>query len=183
MPNDIVDRAADAVLKLTVDRPWRDITLRDIAMEAGAPLADLYDLTPSKAELLDKLLRRFDQAALRSEDASPDAADRLFEAVMARLEAMEPHRLSLMAISRDEGRLNGRMGLRFAITARALLEAAGIDAGGRRGAIRVVAMTAVWARVVQVWGDDEGALNRTMAEIDKLLKQMRKRLGQIGAGF
>ena len=39
------------------------------------------------------------------------------------------------------------------------------------------------ARIVQVWRDDEGALNRTMAEIDKRLKQMRERLGRIGAGF
>jgi hypothetical protein len=44
-------------------------------------------------------------------------------------------------------------------------------------------MTAVWARVLQVWRDDEGALNRTMAEIDKRLRQMNKRLGELGAGF
>jgi hypothetical protein len=37
--------------------------------------------------------------------------------------------------------------------------------------------------VVQVWRADEGACNRTMAEIDKLLKQMRTRLALIGAGF
>jgi hypothetical protein len=49
--------------------------------------------------------------------------------------------------------------------------------------LRIAAMTAVWVRVVQVWRDDEGALNRTMAEIDKRLKLMRKRLGQVGAGF
>jgi hypothetical protein len=44
-------------------------------------------------------------------------------------------------------------------------------------------MTLVWARIVQVWRDDEGALNRTMAEIDKRLKQMRSRLKAVGAGF
>jgi hypothetical protein len=44
-------------------------------------------------------------------------------------------------------------------------------------------MAAVWGRVLQVWRDDEGALNRTMAEIDKRLRQMRERLGRIGAGF
>ena len=44
-------------------------------------------------------------------------------------------------------------------------------------------MTAVWTRVLQVWRDDEGALNRTMAEIDRRLKQMRSQLKRIGAGF
>jgi len=59
------------------------------------------------------------------------------------------------------------------------LEAAGVEAT----APRLAAMTAVWARVVQVWRDDEGALNRTMAELDKRLKQMADRLAKIGAGF
>ena len=44
-------------------------------------------------------------------------------------------------------------------------------------------MTVVWARTLQVWRDDEGALNRTMAEIDKRLRQMRERLRLVGAGF
>ncbi|MDP8916626.1 MAG: TetR family transcriptional regulator, partial [Pseudomonadota bacterium] len=64
-----------------------------------------------------------------------------------------------------------------------LLEAAGVSADGLAGAARVAAMTAVWGRVLQVWRDDEGALNRTMAELDKRLRQMRDRLGRIGAGF
>ena len=44
-------------------------------------------------------------------------------------------------------------------------------------------MTGGGARVLQVWRDDDGALNRTMAEIDKRLKQMNSRLGRVGAGF
>lgn len=60
-----------------------------------------------------------------------------------------------------------------------MLEAAGVEATGPR----LLAMTAVWARVVQVWRDDEGALNRTMAELDKRLKQMAQQLKKIGAGF
>ena len=64
-------------------------------------------------------------------------------------------------------------------TARAILEAAGVPATPPR----LAAMTAVWVRIVQVWRDDEGALNRTMAEIDKRLKEMREGLGRIRAGF
>jgi hypothetical protein len=44
-------------------------------------------------------------------------------------------------------------------------------------------MTGVWTRVLQVWRDDEGALNRTMAEIDTQLKQIDQRLSRLGAGF
>lgn len=181
---DIIDRALDAALDLAVDGPWRDITLRDIALKAAVPLADLYAVAPGKRALLRRLAARYDAAALRAAaTAASDPGDRLFEAIMARLEAMEPNRFALMAIFRDEGPLTGAQGLRMGLTARAMLEAAGVDAGGRRGPARLIAMTALWLRVLQVWRDDEGALNRTMAEIDRLVKQIRRRLDRVGAGF
>jgi AcrR family transcriptional regulator len=184
-PTDVLDRAAEAALALAADRPWGEIALRDIARAAGVGFAELYARAPGKAALLDRLSRRFDREALAAaeDDTAPDAEihDRLFEAVMARLEAMAPHRDALIAIARSEGVLV--LGPRMPATARALLEAAGIDTGGPRGALRVAAMTAVWLRTLQVWRDDEGALNRTMAEIDKRLKQMGERLKRVGAGF
>ena len=182
---DVLDRAAEAALALARDRPWGEIALRDIARAAGVGFAELYARAPGKAALLDRLSRRFDREALAAAETDvaddADIHDRLFEAVMARLEAMAPHRDALIAIARAEGVLV--LGPRMPATARALLEAAGIDTGGPRGALRVAAMTAVWLRTLQVWRDDEGALNRTMAEIDRRLRQMRERLKRVGAGF
>ena len=169
--------AGDALLALAAERPWREVTLREIADKAGEPLTRLYALANGKRALLDHLSARFDQAALATAATpSDDIHDRLFDAVMARIEAMEPHRAALIAIQRA-----GVIPLltRLPRTARALLEAAGVNATPPR----LAAMTAVWARVVQVWRADEGALNRTMAEIDKRLKDMRHQLGRIGAGF
>ena len=156
---DALDRAADAALALAADRPWGEITLRDIARAAEVPFAELYARAPSKSALL----------------------DRLFDVVMARVEAMEPHRFALVAIARGEDPIT--LALRFPRTARALLEAAGVDTQGWKGAARIAAMTALWSRVLQVWRDDEGALNRTMAEIDRRLRQMRSGLKRLGAGF
>ena len=178
LPDSDLDRAADILLILAAERPWRDISLRAIAEAAGLPLADLYGRADSKGALLAYLSARFDKAALATAaTASDDVHDRLFDAVMARIEAMEPHRAALVAIARDAGPL--ALVAHFPPTARAILEAAGVDASPPR----LAAMTALWARAAQVWRDDEGALNRTMAEIDKRLKQMRDRLGRIGAGF
>lgn len=181
--DDALDRAAEAALVLAEDRPWGEITLRDIARAAGLSFAELYARAPGKTALVDRLSRRFDAEALalaEDEDA-PDAHDRLFEAVMARLEVMSPHRHALIGIARADG--IAALAPRLPRTAQALLEAAGVDTSGRRGALRIAAMTAVWARTLQVWRDDEGALNRTMAEIDRRLRQMRKALGRVGAGF
>jgi AcrR family transcriptional regulator len=177
-PADILDRAADAALVLAAERPWRQVSLRDIAERAQTPLPDLYAQAASKWSLLARLSDRFDRAALETAATpSEDLHDRLFDAVMARVEAMEPHREALTAIARADSPV--MLVPHLPRTARAILAAAGVDATPPR----LLAMTAVWARTVQVWRDDEGALNRTMAEIDKRLKQMRTQLKRIGAGF
>ncbi len=177
---DLLDQAQAAVLTLAADRPWSEISLRDIARAANIAFAELYTQTSSKAVLMDRLSRKLDRAALAAGDGedSAELSDRLFEVVMARLEAMQPHRIAYIAIAQAEGGL--AIAPRLPRTARAMLEAAGVDTDGPRGALRIGAMTGVWARVLQVWRDDEGALNRTMAEIDKRLKSMIKRLNRIG---
>jgi AcrR family transcriptional regulator len=170
------------MLALAAQRPWRDLALRDIAAEAGVSLADLYAVAPSKAALLARLSRAYDLAAVAAaaeaaNGAPEDVHDRLFEAVMARIEAMEADRQALIAMARELPAL--ALAPHFPFTARALLEAAGVEATPPR----VVAVAALWARVVQVWRDDEGALNRTMAEIDQRLKQARQALSRLGAGW
>lgn len=176
--SETLDRAADAALALAADRPWPSVSLRDIAVRAEVPFADLYAAAASRSAVMAHLSARFDRAALSVDYPENSAAhDRLFDAAMARLEAMEPHRAALIAIAKSEGPLAAAT--RFPRIARAVLEAAGVPATPPR----LLAMTAVWARVAQVWRDDEGALNRTMAELDKRLKQMAEQLSKIGAGF
>ncbi len=178
MSEELLDQATRALLKLAGEQPWREIGLRAVAEEANIPLAELYRVADSRTALLAALSDRFDEAALATAGApSQDIHDRLFDAVMARVEVMEPHREALIAIARAETPL--AVAPHLPRTARAILEAAGLAAT----APRLAAMTALWARVVQVWRDDEGALNRTMAEIDKRLRQMRGVLERVGAGY
>ncbi len=176
------DPALDALLALAAERPWRQVSLRDVAERAGTPLSQLYGRARSKTELLAQLSAAFDRVALdAARDEGADPHDALFETVMARVEAMEPHRAALTAIADDSRNLREgpAFALHFPRTARALLEGAGVEATPPR----LLAMTALWARIAAVWRDDEGALNRTMAEIDRQLKTMRSNLGRIGAGF
>ena len=177
-PSDTLDKATDAALALAAERPWREVSLREIAERAGVNFAELYDKAPAKPLLLLRLSQRLDRAALATAATqSDDVHDRLFDAAMARVEAMEAHRAALISMARGAGVV--ALAPHLPLTARAILEAAGVTATPPR----LAAMTLVWLRIAQVWRDDEGALNRTMAEIDKRLKEMRSRLGRIGAGF
>jgi AcrR family transcriptional regulator len=175
---DALDPAAAALLALAAERPWREISLRDIAERAGLDLADLYGEAKGKSAILWRLSDALDLAALRTAGTpSEDVHDRLFDAVMGRLEAMEAHRGALVIIAGEVPRL--QLAAHFPATARAFLEAAGVPATPQR----VIGMAIVWGRVAQVWRDDEGALNRTMAELDKRLRQLRSRLATLRSGF
>ncbi|MGH6993712.1 MAG: TetR family transcriptional regulator [Caulobacteraceae bacterium] len=175
---DILRPSGEALMKLAAERPWSGIGLRAVAEEAKVPLADLFARIGSKRALLAEVSRRLDRDVLAAPAGeSDDPHDRLFDAVMARIEAMAPYRPALLAIISAEN--PALLAPHLPRTARAVLEAAGLDASPPR----LFAMTAVWARVVQVWRDDEGALNRTMAEIDRRLKQMRRALRFLGAGY
>jgi AcrR family transcriptional regulator len=172
-----LDKALEALKALCAERPYAEVSLRDVAAKAEMPLADLYAEAPSKIALLDHLGRGFDAAALAAaETPAGDVHDRLFEAAMARIEAMEPWRGVLASIG---GLDLAPLAARLPLAARAILEAAGVDATPPR----LAAMSLAWARIVQVWRADQGALNRTMAEIDRALKLMRRRLGRVGQGF
>jgi hypothetical protein len=175
--SEVLERAVSALVAQCAHKPWREVTLRAIAEAADLPLAELYAQANSKTALIDYLSARLDVAALATAaTASDDVHDRLFDAAMARIEAMGPYRAALAGV---EGSAIVPLLPHLPRAARAILEAAGVEAT----APRLAAMTLVWARVVQVWRADEGALNRTMAEIDHRLKQMRERLRLIGAGF
>jgi hypothetical protein len=53
---------------------------------------------------------------------------------------------------------------------RFMLEAAGIEAEGASGAIKLQGLALAWGRVLQTWlDDDEPALSKTMAELDRVL--------------
>ena len=167
------------------ERPWRAITLRDVAERAGVAASPISTPRPpgQGALLLALSQARLDQRGAGDRRVAPIRAevhDRLFDAVDG---------AAWRRWSRDRAALicHGRRGER---PARHRRRTAAHRPGDPRGAPgvdatppRLAAMTAVWARVAQVWRDDEGALNRTMAEIDKRLKQMRARLARIGAGF
>ncbi|HEY5290446.1 MAG TPA: TetR family transcriptional regulator [Caulobacteraceae bacterium] len=177
MDSDRLERALAALNSLCGERPWREVSLRDVAERAEIPLAELYRDAPSKTALIDHLGARLDEATLATAATpSDDPHDRLFDAAMARIEAMAPWRDALAGV---DGSAIVPLLPHLPRSARAILEAAGVEATPPR----LAAMTLVWARIVQVWRADEGALNRTMAEIDRRLKQMRERLRLLGAGF
>jgi AcrR family transcriptional regulator len=175
-PTDVRGKIVDALMELAAHTRFEDISIRDICNAAGVSLADFRDAFPSKAAVLAGFSRRIDRAVLAEDtgelaDESP--RERLFDVLMRRLEAMAPYREGVretMAWLRREPVAALAMNQAAMNSMRFMLEAAGIEAHGAAGAVKLQGLALAWARVIQVWLDDEDpALSKTMAELDRVL--------------
>ena len=175
-PPDTRGKIVEALMELAAERRFDDISVRDISKAAGVSLADFRDLFPSKGAVLAGFSRRIDRAVLEQEpgelaDESP--RERLFDVLMRRLEAMAPYREGLREVAawlRREPAAALAMNQAAMNSMRFMLEAAGIEAKGASGALKLQGLTLAWARVLRTWlDDDEPGLSKTMAELDRVL--------------
>jgi len=177
------DRIVDAALALVARRGWRDVSLAEIAVEAGGSLADVHAAFRSKAAILAAFVDRIDDAVLAGTD--PDATgepvrDRLMDAVLRRLDALKPYKESVRALLRDGGGdpLAGLCGAARLMRSMAwTLEAAGVSSAGLLGCARVKGLAAIYLSTVRVWlADDSEDSARTMAHLDRRLQQAERLL-------
>jgi AcrR family transcriptional regulator len=175
------NRIVDALLALAAERCWEKVTLEALAERAGVTLVVLRAAYASRFEVLGDFVRRLDERALSELD--PDLADeapreRLFDVLFSRLEALAPYKQAIRNIG--EGiRRDPLMALelnRIVTGSMAwMLTAAGVSATGSKGVLRAQGLALVWARVLRVWlDDDDPGLARTMAELDKRLRQAER---------
>ena len=170
-------RIIAAALALAQTRGWRDLSLGEIAAEAGIPLGVLRHEFKSKGQILSAFSRAVD-GALLDKFAKPIAGeprDRLFDVLITRFEIMQPYKPAIQRIRADLGTsfAEALAQLRPALKSNYwMLAAAGISGEGGRGLIRVQGLLAVYASVFQVWlDDDDPGLARTMAALDRRLRR------------
>lgn len=185
-----VDAAAsadpvDAMMKLVETEGWRALTFGRIATAAGMSLSELYAQYKSKSDLLVAYSGRVDAAMLDALGPTPLAVegsvvkDRLFEAIMARLDAMAPHKAAIRVLMRelpgDPAALACFLygGLRRGLDW--VLAAADLDGAGMAGGLRRNLLGAVYLDTLRVWlRDDSEDLSATMSHLDKRLSRVMR---------
>jgi hypothetical protein len=104
--------------------------------------------------------------------------ERLFDVLFARFEHLGPHRQAIRNIGQAAGRdppLALEMNGIVVISMTWMLAAAGVSSTGPAGLFRAQGLALVWARVMRVWlDDDDPGLARTMAELDRRLRQAER---------
>jgi ubiquinone biosynthesis protein COQ9 len=171
------DRIIAAALRLAETRGWRDLSLGEIAAGAQIPLAKVRPVFQSKGQILAAFSRAVDQAVLEKFEApgSDVPRDRLFDVMITRFEVMQPYKAALRRIRDDLGSSFGEAlaQLRPALKSQYwMLAAAGISGEGGRGFLRVQGLLAIYARIFQIWlDDDDPGMARTMAALDRRLRR------------
>ena len=175
-------RILAAAFALAAERPWREVTLADIAEKAGVTLVELKAAFDSKAAMLaafsglvdDEILRR---APRRTPDQT--TRDALFEVIMSRFDALGPYRAALKSIAgsgfTDIAHLRAVMDSQHW-----MLAAAGVNTDGPAGLARTAGLATVYASVFRTWLDDEDpGFARTMAALDRRLRRGESTLNRI----
>jgi AcrR family transcriptional regulator len=175
------DRIIEAALALVAAQGWRSVSLAAVAQEAGLPILQVYRLYPSRAAILCGFFRRVDEAVLAAPvEAEPDERprDRVFDLLMRRFDALQPHRAALDVLRRDLPRdplTAAAAGASLLCSMRLMLEAAGIPCHGIGGVIAVKLVAAAYLFASHTWARDESAdLAPTMAALDRRLRGIER---------
>ena len=176
-------RIIAATMKLASERPWRDVTLLDIAEETSVTLVDLKHEFASKSEILSAFTRAVDDEVLRRAPkrelvASP--RDAVFEILMTRFDVMAPYKTALRSIAGGSTTLDPAFACTFLASQHWKLQAAGIDTSGLTGSVKVGGLASLYASVLNTWlKDDDPGLARTMAALDRRLRRGERTMSGI----
>ena len=175
-------RIRQAAFLLSLRRPWHHVTLEEIAREAGLPLSELGKFAPSKVAILSGFSRDIDNSMLANLAKQPPSGgphDRLFDVVLRRLEIMGPYREVLASILRAPAVDPGEVLELFSamrLTTGWMLAAAGVEADFHWRGVKKYSLLHVYWRVLQTWvADDDPGLARTMAMLDRRLREAEAR--------
>ncbi|WP_341991653.1 TetR/AcrR family transcriptional regulator [Azorhizobium sp. AG788] len=184
------DAALRAFLSLLEEGPFERIDLLQVAERSGVALSELRVAFASPRDLLAAFFRATDRHVLAAgadptaaELAEEPAQERLFEVLMRRLDALDPHRgavRSLMASARRNPLLALTL-LDLSIRSQTwMLAAAGLPSTGLAGATRARGLAVLFGRILDVWlKDEDPGLAPTMAALDRELASGAKLLGML----
>lgn len=180
-PQSVHDRVINVALKLAADRAWREISLSDIARAARISLSTLHDNFNSKTAIVAAVMAKTNVAVLSGIDSSAEnepAHDRLVDALLRRLDALQSHKKAVCSILRDmpaepAGLVCLAPGYFNAMAW--TLEAAGIGSAGPAGRLKVKGLAMIYLGALCVWSrDDTPDQGKTLAFLDRRLRQAEK---------
>ncbi len=163
----------NAAFALGAQKGWRHVSVPAAARHAGLDLVQARMAFPSTGAILRAFGRMADAAALTGSLNDGSVRDRLFDSLLRRFDFLQAHRAGVIALLKFLPACPPLALLLLELNLSSmgwLLEGAGVDATGLRGAARKRGLLLVWAYGMRAWLRDESAdLSATMAAVDTAL--------------
>jgi AcrR family transcriptional regulator len=175
-------RLVAAAMKLAAERPWREVTLAQIAETAGVSLVDVRREFDTKADVLAAFVRSVDDAVLArapQRSGTQPARDALFEVIMSRFDVLSAYKPALKSIAASWS-VEAPVVRALCQSQAWMLRAAGIRSEGLEGQLRAAGLGTVYASVYRTWlSDNDPGLAKTMAGLDRRLRRGERTLQSI----
>lgn len=169
-----------ALWRVIAAHGWPGLSMRRLAAEAGMDTATLRERFPTRLDILLLHGRVMDQAVLAGTipGQGGTARDRIFDVLMRRLDAMQPHRGGILRLFEDMRRdpaLALALAPHIGIAMRWMLEAAEIEAQSCQARLLAMGLGAVWLATIRAWArDDSPDMGATMAALDSALDRAER---------
>ena len=175
-----------ALWRVIAAHGWPGLTMRRLADEAVTDTASLRERFPTRIDLLLLHGRMMDQAVLAGTipGQGGSARDRIFDVLMRRLDAMQPHRSGILRLFED---MRGDPAIALAlaphigVAMRWMLEAAEIEAKSCQARLLAMGLAGVWLATIRTWArDDSPDMGATMAALDSALDRAERLARPLG---
>lgn len=181
----MTDTASDnaliaALWRVNAAHGWPGLTMRRLAAEAGMDTAALRARFPTRLDLLLLHGRVMDQAVLAGTIPGQGGSvrDRIFDVLMRRLDAMQPHRAGILRLFEDMRRdpaIALALAPHIGVAMRWMLEAAEIEAKSCEARLLAFGLSGVWLATIRAWArDDSPDMGSTMAALDSALDRAER---------
>lgn len=177
------DRAVGAALTLAAKKNWGDVTMQDIAKACKCSLADLHEIFEDRQDILNAYGRQIDRHVMERVAKDPEGPerDRLFDVLMERFDVLNENRAGVQSILKSFCTAPKNAIISLPHLGRSMvwmLEVAGIDANGPRGAATALGLLGVHLYALKVWMDDDSDdMGKTMAALDRGLERAEQMAG------
>lgn len=169
-----------ALWRVIASHGWPGLSMRRLAAEAGTNIASLREGFPTRLDVLLLHGRVMDQAVLAGTipGQGGSARDRIFDVLMRRLDAMQPHRAGILRLFEDMRRdpaLALALAPHIGIAMRWMLEAAEVEAKSCEARLLALGLAGVWLATIRAWArDDSPDMGATMAALDSALDRAER---------
>lgn len=182
------EQILESSLSLAETMPWDAVTFEEIAKESNISIEELQALFEDKMAIIAYWHHILDQSIQGQQETSGtdtlSTNDILFDVLMDRFEALNSKRQASLSII-ESFKKEPKDGL-FCIpylgrSMARVLDAADISSSGYKGSTALLGLCVIYVRVLYVWMHDDSAdMGKTMATLDKTLKQAGRFAGYLG---